>query len=139
MLLSSRPIDVDAATRAGFVALPKPVRFSTLHDALVRTVTASLSHRPATPPSPQVVAGSRGTVLIVEDHSTTQEVVRAILAKLGYGSDVAADGIEALEALNRRSYDAVLMDCHMPEMDGFRATEEVAGGRAAGSTFRSSP
>ena len=122
MLLSSRPIDIDAATRAGFVALPKPVRFSTLRDALVRAVTASLSYRPGTPP---VAAGSRGTILIVEDHSTTQEVARAIVAKLGYGSDVAANGIEALEALGRRSYDAVLMDCHMPDMDGFQATEEI--------------
>ena len=72
-----------------------------------------------------MAAGSRGTVLIVEDHSTTQEVARAIVAKLGYASDVAANGIEALAALERRTYDAVLMDCNMPEMDGFEATVEI--------------
>ena len=48
-----------------------------------------------------------------------------MVAKLGYGCDVAADGIEALDALRRRRYDAVLMDCHMPRMDGFQATGEI--------------
>ncbi len=86
---------------------------------------------PAAPPGPparlaaKVAAGSAGTLLIVEDHAINREVARAILAKLGYGSDMVANGIEALEALDRRTYDAVLMDCHMPEMDGFEATKEI--------------
>ena len=122
LLLTSGRVDVDAVARAGFVAhLPKPVRFSSLHDALVRAVAPSAEPRRSIPPS----AGSAGTVLIVEDHAINQEVAKAIVAKLGYASDVAANGIEALQALDRRSYDAVLMDCHMPEMDGFRATEEI--------------
>jgi CheY-like chemotaxis protein len=86
---------------------------------------------PAAPPGPPAgssakhAAGSAGRLLIVEDHAINQEVARAIVAKLGYGSDMVANGIEALEALDRRTYDAVLMDCHMPQMDGFQATEEI--------------
>jgi len=72
-------------------------------------------------------------LLIVEDNAINQEVARGIAAKLGYGSDVAGDGIEALDALERRSYDAVLMDCHMPEMDGFAATAEIRRREAAHS------
>ncbi|MFN2506596.1 MAG: response regulator [Acidimicrobiales bacterium] len=126
LLLTSGRVDADAVARAGFVAhLPKPVRFSSLRDALVRAVTPSASPRPSTPPSRAVAAGSTGMLLIVEDHAISQEVAKALVVKLGYASDVAANGIEALEALDRRSYDAVLMDCHMPEMDGFRATEEI--------------
>jgi CheY-like chemotaxis protein len=64
-------------------------------------------------------------VLVVEDHAINQEVAKGILAKLGYHCDVAGDGVEALAALERRSYDAVLMDWHMPEMDGFQATAEI--------------
>jgi len=52
-------------------------------------------------------------------------VAKGILAKLGYHCDVAGDGVEALAALERRSYDAVLMDWHMPEMDGLQATVEI--------------
>jgi len=68
---------------------------------------------------------ARGSLLVVEDNVINQEVAKGIAAKLGYSCDVAGDGIEALEALERRGYDAVLMDCHMPNMDGYQATEEV--------------
>lgn len=81
--------------------------------------------RSALPSSAGAGPRSRGTVLIVEDSAINQVVAKAMLAQLGYGSDVAADGIEALDALERRSYDAILMDCHMPHMDGFQATGEI--------------
>lgn len=69
--------------------------------------------------------GSRGMLLIVQDNAINQEVAKGMVAKLDYGCDVAADGIEALAALERRNYDAVLMDCHMPRMGGFQATAEI--------------
>jgi len=54
-----------------------------------------------------------------------QAVALAMLAKAGYRADVAANGREALEALERIAYDLVLMDCQMPEMDGFAATRKL--------------
>ena len=72
-----------------------------------------------------VTAGTNGTLLIVEDNAINQTVAKGMVAKLGYGCDVAGNGIEALEALDRRPYDVVLMDCQMPEMDGFEAAAEI--------------
>ncbi len=134
LLLSSVAVEAEAAKRAGFVArLTKPVRLSHLYDALVRAVTPTPVRRTSALASPPGVApGSRGTLLVVEDHAINQEVARGFVAKLGYGCDVAADGVEALASLGRRDYDAVLMDCHMPEMDGFQATAAIRRREAAG-------
>jgi CheY-like chemotaxis protein/HPt (histidine-containing phosphotransfer) domain-containing protein len=124
LLLSSMPVEAEAATEAGFGAcLTKPVRLSQLYDHMVRAVGRIAA--PAVAPQPPRAHGERGHVLVVEDQSINQTVARGILDSLGYGCDVAANGIEALEALELRSYDAVLMDCHMPEMDGYEATTEI--------------
>ena len=127
LLISSVPVEGEVVTRAGFVAgLTKPVRLSHLYDALARAVTPAVREKDGVAPSsPTDAPRSRGTVLIVEDHAINQEVAKGMVARLGYGSDVAADGIEALDALERRHYDAVLMDCHMPVMDGYDATAEI--------------
>jgi len=61
-------------------------------------------------------------VLLVEDFVPNQKVARHILARLGCLADIAANGLEALEYLSKHEYDAVLMDCQMPEMDGYEAT-----------------
>ena len=61
-------------------------------------------------------------VLVVEDNAINQRVVTRMLEKLGHRADVAGNDLEALEALGERPYDLVLMDCQMPEMDGFEAT-----------------
>ena len=66
-----------------------------------------------------------GHVLVVEDNAINQLVAVGILRRLGYRADVAANGCEALAALDRTDYDAILMDCQMPEMDGFTATAEI--------------
>jgi len=89
------------------------------------TVTSSPPGEDRTEAAPPRTRALLGRVLIVEDHPVNQEVAIALVARLGYASDLAENGIEALAALEKESYDAVLMDCHMPEMDGFQATEEV--------------
>jgi CheY-like chemotaxis protein len=70
-------------------------------------------------------AVSRGRVLVAEDNVFNQKVVVAMLATIGYRADVVASGAEAVDAVSRIDYGAVLMDCHMPEMDGFEATVEI--------------
>jgi CheY-like chemotaxis protein len=78
--------------------------------------------RPITPAAP---AASRGRVLVVEDSEVNQLVAAGILEHLGYEAQVAQDGLEALEVLRREAFDAVLMDCLMPAMDGYEATAEI--------------
>lgn len=69
--------------------------------------------------------GARGWLLIVEDNVINQLVAVEMVRRLGYSCDVVASGAEALDALVERTYSAVLMDCYMPVMDGFAATEEL--------------
>jgi CheY-like chemotaxis protein len=64
-------------------------------------------------------------VLLVEDNDINQLVAVGLLTRLGYRTAVAGDGVEALEMTTATSYDAILMDCRMPRMDGFTATAEL--------------
>lgn len=64
-------------------------------------------------------------ILLAEDNAINQKVAQHILARLGYFPDVAANGLEVLDALERQTYDIILMDMHMPEMDGMQAAKLV--------------
>jgi signal transduction histidine kinase/DNA-binding response OmpR family regulator len=129
VLLTSAP---DVTSEKAFAAgvsqcIPKPVRLSQLHRVLQSVQGEARGSREAAatvmPP-----AASRGHLLVVEDHPINQMVAMGIVESLGFTAEVASNGEEALHALSRRSFDAVLMDCHMPVMDGYTATRKIRQG-----------
>ncbi len=151
VLLTSIGIRGDAARmkEAGFSAyLTKPARASQLLNALV-TVWDNQKRAPSAPfVTRHSLAQGRATifsdeptqpifrarVLVVEDNAVNQMVAARLLEKLGCRVDVAANGREAVEMVGLLPYDAIFMDCQMPEMDGFEATQEIR--RREGSSVR---
>lgn len=111
--------------------ITKPVRPSELHSLIKMLVSmASEESLSMAQKADEVEPGSSdrapalgATVLLAEDNPVNQEVAYAYLTALGCRVDVVVTGLEVMEALERTSYDAVLMDCQMPEMDGFQATK----------------
>jgi signal transduction histidine kinase/CheY-like chemotaxis protein len=110
--------------------LPKPVTPSTLLDACLVALGRPAVHHRRLEQRQELLqtrqAGLAGRrILLVEDNSINQELACDLLQRAGMAVDVAADGREALAALEDASYDAVLMDCQMPVMDGYAATRAL--------------
>jgi CheY-like chemotaxis protein len=74
---------------------------------------------------PSVQANEPPRILMAEDNPINQRVGKLILQRAGFNIDVVADGNEALEAHQARPYDLILMDCQMPTMDGFEASQKI--------------
>ena len=108
--------------------LTKPVRQSSLFDAIVKAVSKN-AHASGedTAPGAATAAAKKGRILIAEDNRVNQMVAAFMLKKLGYESDVVDNGVEALRAMQSTPYALILMDLHMPEMDGFGATAAIRG------------
>jgi signal transduction histidine kinase/CheY-like chemotaxis protein len=109
--------------------LTKPVRQSQLYDCIVLVLGRAEGNSPETGIVTRHTAAEvaqRGVrILMAEDNVINQKVAQSILGKLGCKADVVANGLEAVRALELINYDLVLMDCQMPEMDGFEATAVI--------------
>ncbi len=129
--------DAKKAREAGLAAyLTKPIRERQLHDCLVAVMAQGPTSLRETDNRNTLPLITRHTlaeneakvklrILLAEDNIINQKVAVRLFQRLGHRIDVVANGLEALEALLRIHYDAVFMDCQMPEMDGFEATRLI--------------
>ncbi len=104
--------------------LAKPVKQSQLFDLLVSLLSGGAVERAPVGESAATKLGERHPlrILLAEDNTVNQQLALLLLESMGYRADVASNGVEAVEAVNRLPYDLVLMDVQMPEMDGLEAT-----------------
>ena len=112
--------------------LTKPVKQSRLFDVLAGVMDRrdaadahgdAAARTPVPRKAPETMSPLR--ILMAEDNAVNQKVALRQLARLGYSADAVASGVEALAALARLSYEVILMDCQMPEMDGYEATRRI--------------
>jgi len=116
--------------------LTKPVRQAALLDAMNQVC----SNKREADPGTSTAAGSRidsefgqrhpRRILVAEDNVVNQKLITGLLRRLGYQPQLVTNGVACLEDLRRQAYDVVLMDCQMPEMDGYEATARVREGEA---------
>ena len=132
ILLTSMGISSEAEfTEAGVrAALVKPVKQGRLFDCIADVMAAALEKAETVPARPEPMppaspALKKVRILLAEDNKVNQMVAVGQLKKLGYAADVASSGPDVLAALAQRPYDIILMDCQMPEMDGYATTQRI--------------
>jgi PAS domain S-box-containing protein len=141
VMLTRRQVDLKHARDSGIDAcLAKPVRQTVLYECLVNVMAGQPQEAVSTPATREPVsaapAGIRGSVLLVEDNLINQQVALGILQIQGYSVTVVNNGKEAVDAYVQGDFDLILMDCHMPEMDGFEATREIRARERAAARKR---
>jgi signal transduction histidine kinase/DNA-binding response OmpR family regulator len=110
--------------------LSKPLKPHALQTALIRalggsTVSVAPDGGRTSELDPEMASRHPLRILLTEDNAVNQRLALRLLEKLGYRADVAGNGLEAIQAVERQAYDLILMDVQMPEMDGLQATREI--------------
>ncbi|MBH3419504.1 hybrid sensor histidine kinase/response regulator [Pseudomonas putida] len=113
-----------SAALAPLHQLARPLARNALYQTLRRTLQGFDPEHPLASPAITLEAG-RARILLVEDNPVNQLVAKGMLAKLGCQVQLATQGAEALELLERDDFDLVLMDCNMPVMDGYEASRRI--------------
>jgi len=110
--------------------LAKPLKQSQLYDTLAGLFSGAKLYDDK--PSgarllldPEMGARHPLKILLAEDNAVNQKLALRVLEQMGYRADVASNGLEAVESVARQTYDAILMDVHMPELDGLDATRQI--------------
>ncbi len=104
----------------------KPIRAALLANLVDQVLTGKTPHAPSAKTSPQSLPTFRGNkILLVEDNPVNQRVAQRMLQNLAAEVTIASNGAEALERIAAANFDALLMDCQMPVMDGFTATRRI--------------